>query len=394
MSLMSKPSKLGESDDEEEVEENDVQNSNTLSFHAMKHQTTTHQHRNNTNTSIIPASQETPSLQLQTAMTSQLQTSISSNTIVNHHQQKHNKQHSQDNNKLEMYKHIKPLSVDDLSGGRGKISYPSLDEVLNSNDWLSGNNLWMSYVLPSAPPVEIHDDEEKITYPLSDLHDQISNNTLQYILPPITNHEEETTEQNEPHQPPKLPPIVIHKIQPDDTLTSIAIKYGVNEEAIKLKNRILSSDLSIYNKTELEIPDPTQLPKENLTFEEMSEEERQKLEERKKAFALTLFMKLCCVSEDEARYYLSVHDFNFKEAVNELRSDLEWEKEYQEKLEKKKRKKRVNKVLNQYPILLTISNFLSTCFPIQKRPVKNNVNYQDVELDMLPDDNLINYDSD
>ncbi|KAF0977230.1 hypothetical protein FDP41_003883 [Naegleria fowleri] len=395
MSLMQKPSKIRENDEEDETDEEDVQN--VAPTHSKSR--IGKDPIQPSNSSAKPTRPETTPHHPISTITPQQQTTTNSNMTIHPHHHIRDK-HSNEHSKLEMYKHIKPLSVDDLTGGRGKISYPSLDQVLNSDDWLSGDNVWMSYVLPSAPPMESHEDQ--ISFP--NIHDQISNNTLQYILPPILQHthhhneelpynSEEIQEQEQQTTPPKLPPIVIHKIQPDDTLTSIALKYGVTEEAIKLKNRILSSDLSIYNKTELEIPDPTQLPKEHLKPEEMTEEERQKLEERKKAFALTLFMKLCCVSEDEARYYLSVHDFNFKEAVNELRSDLEWEKEYHEKLEKKKRKKQVNKMLNQYPILLSISNLLSTCFPIQKRPVKNNVNYQDVELDMLPDDNLINYDS-
>src|SRR3989338_219367 len=93
----------------------------------------------------------------------------------------------------------------------------------------------MSIAVPSAPPIE----EEHVTYPhLSD----ISNNTLQYILPPITMKIEKLDEKKKVEEtPPVLPPLVVHKIQEDETLVTISLKYGVTEEAIKIKNRMTKS---------------------------------------------------------------------------------------------------------------------------------------------------------
>ncbi|EFC41933.1 predicted protein [Naegleria gruberi] len=185
---------------------------------------------------------------------------LSQSSIVNNREEK-----------IQEYKHIKPLSVDDISKGGGRISYPSLSDILSA----SNNDSWMSMVLPSAPPLIEDEQDQVISYPhLSDL----SNQTLEYILPPIVKKEEEKEKAE-----PILPPLVIHKIQEGETLISISIKYGVTEEAIKLKNRMMDSDLTLYNKIELLIPEPTQLPPEDsFKKKELTEEEKRKMKRERK----------------------------------------------------------------------------------------------------------------
>ncbi|EFC35310.1 predicted protein [Naegleria gruberi] len=101
-------------------------------------------------------------------------------------------------------------------------------------------------------------------------------------------------------------------------------------------------------------------------------------------------MRLCNVCEDEARYYLSIHDFDFKEALQEHKSDLEWEREHNEKLSKKKRKKQIDNFLDENPRVMNILRYLSFCIPNNINSRKKN---KDVELDLIQDD-VIEYDSD
>ncbi|KAL9642210.1 hypothetical protein ABK040_007211 [Willaertia magna] len=298
--------------------------------------------------------------------------------------------------KLSIYKHIKPMSID--SFGKVKLSYPSLNEILNSND-----DNWLNSFLPSAPPIEESSpttiNKNNITTDQNIPSEYVNYPNVSYPisinLPNYTTREENLSLAI---QNTVLPAIVIHKIQEDDSLTSIALKYGVSEESIKLQNRMMESDLSLYGKTELEIPEPTQLPKEEVIKKELTPEELKALEDKKKAIGLTFFMRLCNVCEDEARYYLSLHDFDFREAFKEYKSDIEWQREDEEKRRINTKRKEMKKFAQKYPLIVNIVSTLSFCFPFLENTKKQLADpYGNVELDLLRetnDDNVINYASD
>merc|ERR1719487_2355291 len=116
---------------------------------------------------------------------------------------------------------------------------------------------------------------------------------------------------------------VIHTINfTIDTITSIALQYGVTEEDIKRLNRL--SDLDIYEGSTLVIPKSSIETVRNLIDEEAL---RLNAEERKQKALLRQFVKMFKAGYDEARYYLSSNDWNMHEACEEYKEDLKWEKE-------------------------------------------------------------------
>jgi len=58
----------------------------------------------------------------------------------------------------------------------------------------------------------------------------------------------------------ELPAFVIHELQSEDTLFTLALSYGVSVEDIKLRNGVLNDDLAFYDKREMVIPYPSLLP--------------------------------------------------------------------------------------------------------------------------------------
>ena len=294
--------------------------------------------------------------------------------------------------KIEEYKHIKPMRMDDSLGARRSI-YPSLNDIMTQDE-----NVWMSVVFPTAPLMDTtttttEQPRTQVSYP--DLSSSIRFDIN--IKPPRSEHvvvdpSESEEEKKAKEMPPELPKVVVHKLVDGDTLFSLSIKYGVEAEAIKIKNRIMGDDLSLYCKTELEIPDPTQLPNEKPL--ELTKEELQKIEDKKRSLAMTLFMKLCGVGEDEARYYLSIHDFDLRMSVKEYKEDIEWEKEFAEKMkQKKKDKERRRKARLKHSdssSSLSLAKLLTVCFPFGKGKFFRAAD-DDVELDLIED---IDVDSD
>eukprot|EP00761_Pharyngomonas_kirbyi_P011642 gb/GECH01011668.1/.p1 GENE.gb/GECH01011668.1/~~gb/GECH01011668.1/.p1 ORF type:complete len:202 (+),score=63.71 gb/GECH01011668.1/:1-606(+) len=108
-----------------------------------------------------------------------------------------------------------------------------------------------------------------------------------------------------------------HKIKKDtDTLTGLAISYGVSVENIKRANNIISSDLDFYEKEFLIIPDPDH-PNPQLI-----EDDKPAINQVK---TIRLFSESANCSREEAKYYLSSNDWDFRTALEEYRADIEWE---------------------------------------------------------------------
>jgi polyhydroxyalkanoate synthesis regulator phasin len=116
---------------------------------------------------------------------------------------------------------------------------------------------------------------------------------------------------------------VLHQINfHSDTITSIALKYGVTEEDIKRLNRL--SDLDIYEGSTLIIPKSDIETVRNLIDEDAL---RLSTEERKQKALITQFCKTFKTNREEARYYLSSNEWNMHDAGEEFKEDLEWEKQ-------------------------------------------------------------------
>jgi LysM repeat protein len=107
-----------------------------------------------------------------------------------------------------------------------------------------------------------------------------------------------------------------------DTITSIALQYGVTEEDIKRLNKL--SDLDIYEGNTLVIPKTDVETVRNLIDEDAL---RQLSEERKQKALIQIFVKTFKSGYDEARYYLSSNQWNMHDAGEEYKEDLVWEQQ-------------------------------------------------------------------
>jgi hypothetical protein len=116
---------------------------------------------------------------------------------------------------------------------------------------------------------------------------------------------------------------VLHNIDfSSDTITSLALRYGANEEDIKNINRM--SDLDLFEGTTLIIP----LTDAAIIRNMIDEEDLQNITlERKQRALVALFSKTFKISAQEARYYLSLHEWVFADAAEEYQEDIKWEKE-------------------------------------------------------------------
>lgn len=174
-----------------------------------------------------------------------------------------------------------------------------------------------------------------------------------------------------------LPLFVVHTLRPHDTLTKLAIGYGVLEEQIKMANNILT-ELVYFNKSEIIIPYPTIIP----NWEHTPEIE-QNLEKKKREWTLRFFIKLKGVSVEEATYYLSLHNYELRPAVFEYDEDVKWQKEFEEKKDSLIQKKE--------SIAKRLLNLISLCIPFLHISTALDKEYNDLELDQI-DDGIIDDD--
>ncbi|KAL0480670.1 hypothetical protein AKO1_006854 [Acrasis kona] len=108
-----------------------------------------------------------------------------------------------------------------------------------------------------------------------------------------------------------------HQLRFDDTISSLAISYGVTEEEIRFANNI--SDISHCDQLKLIIPNPTRrLPAER---EIVSEAE---VEMKKKQYAVQLLSAAKKINQQEAARHLSAHNYDLAETLNEFQIDIDW----------------------------------------------------------------------
>jgi hypothetical protein len=120
------------------------------------------------------------------------------------------------------------------------------------------------------------------------------------------------------------------------------------------------------------IPYPTILPKKRIALVEKD------LEQKKRQYALQLFQTAKQVSLEEATYYLSLHEWDFKEAILEYNEDVQWEKEQKEYKTKKRDRKNRKKISSTARRVLDL---FGTCFPFLHSCLDP---YGHAELDRLP----------
>jgi LysM repeat protein len=260
--------------------------------------------------------------------------------------------------------------------------YPSLLD-LTSNDYMSQQEnsfyemmdlsiLPKNTLSPSAPYGDFISDQDSATTTTTtgSVTDSVSSPKARYSV---------VTEEQYHKTGGPLPSFLLHKLQKEDTLMKLAISYGVFEERIKMANNILT-ELEYYNKPEIIIPYPTCIPEKSIPEVEVD------LEKKKREWALKFFVRLKGVSIEEATYYLSLHEYEFRHAIEEYDSDIIWQREY----EARKKQKSLAKQKKHLPLWKrnSVIQLLSNCIPflITTNNSDSNDLYGDLELDEIDGD--------
>ncbi|KAL0481887.1 F-box protein [Acrasis kona] len=106
-----------------------------------------------------------------------------------------------------------------------------------------------------------------------------------------------------------------------DTLSKIALSYGVLEEDIKRLNNF--SDLDLYEKATLLIPKSSIEVVRTIVEDE---ETQRKARQRKEEACVRQFMRTFNVESEVAHFYLSSANWDTREAAREFREHQHWEK--------------------------------------------------------------------
>jgi len=111
---------------------------------------------------------------------------------------------------------------------------------------------------------------------------------------------------------------VIHYVTAADTLPGISLQYGVKVMDIRKANKLFGNNLAEYEtliipgaaKNLAKIPDPKML------------------EAIRRSKLIRKFKYKFSCTEEEAKYYLEIANYNFDNAILEYNSDLRWEKSH------------------------------------------------------------------
>lgn len=124
-----------------------------------------------------------------------------------------------------------------------------------------------------------------------------------------------------------LTSFVLHKLKSTDTLSSLALLYGIQKEDIKSVNTMLCDDLDFFEAPEIIIPNPRVIP--HIEQEEHDADKEAKMRQ----FAIEIFSQAKKVNQDEAKYYLSSNNYDLKHAIAEFDADIKWERKNRHILE-------------------------------------------------------------
>lgn len=111
--------------------------------------------------------------------------------------------------------------------------------------------------------------------------------------------------------------IVRHNVLATDTLSGLALKYGVKTADIKRANNLIGD--SIFERKHLDIPNPSRIPNEvELTG--------MPLKCGKEEIAINRFVAATKSDKSEAKFYLADYDWHLEKAVAAYNADVEWAK--------------------------------------------------------------------
>jgi len=118
-----------------------------------------------------------------------------------------------------------------------------------------------------------------------------------------------------------------HMVRPTDTVIGLSLKYGCTTNEIKKLNKF-NRDNELYGFSQIKIP-----RKVNIVVEE-NEITEEDIELRKRQLIQRL-IKNHSISQEVAKYYLEMNDYDYRKACEEYNEDLEWEINNGSKLKKK-----------------------------------------------------------
>jgi len=146
------------------------------------------------------------------------------------------------------------------------------------------------------------------------------NGQLYPTLTPAKLTDEQLQQQKELEEKEK-PKYIIHKIDYSDSLDGLALQYSVSAREIKIFNGLTTDD--IYYLKELKIPNPD-LQNLHTVSEEVNAEEY-----RRQQKLHTMRMVMEKDDHKAAKFYLEDNNWDVNKAIDNYKSDLEFEKKYQ-----------------------------------------------------------------
>lgn len=121
---------------------------------------------------------------------------------------------------------------------------------------------------------------------------------------------------------------VHHAVEFDDSISTLAIRYGSTIDGIMKANGLLTRDLDLLPKgCVLRIPRTHEKPLGDVQVLSNDAQSRQMLEERHRLQRRVIrdFSITHSCSTDEAAFYLEDHDFNVEDATKARSDDVRWE---------------------------------------------------------------------
>eukprot|EP01100_Stratorugosa_tubuloviscum_P000828 TRINITY_DN1185_c3_g2_i1.p1 TRINITY_DN1185_c3_g2~~TRINITY_DN1185_c3_g2_i1.p1 ORF type:complete len:170 (-),score=71.92 TRINITY_DN1185_c3_g2_i1:48-485(-) len=113
---------------------------------------------------------------------------------------------------------------------------------------------------------------------------------------------------------------VKHQVMATDTLTGIALKYGVTIDEIKKTNKLFTNDVCVRKVIYVRIGREDKLNLREIVIESSETQLKRKLVKQFK-------MKTNCTDSNEITSYLVDNDWDLQKSIENYLNDIKWENE-------------------------------------------------------------------
>eukprot|EP00761_Pharyngomonas_kirbyi_P004956 gb/GECH01004961.1/.p1 GENE.gb/GECH01004961.1/~~gb/GECH01004961.1/.p1 ORF type:complete len:328 (+),score=53.42 gb/GECH01004961.1/:1-984(+) len=232
-----------------------------------------------------------------------------------------------------------PLEDKPNASPRCRIDLSQVEHGVNIYPVLYDNNTGsLSPIIPDLGLLS--DDERTFTEDSISSVDTEEENTMT----PIGKKHDKAVKDDKHAEP------LVHRTQPGDTLAGLSLRYDVSIQELKQANDIIATGESDVLAVE-EVVVPCQhhrevdSPPEHKSSAELLWEQRR--QQRMERMAVVLFARSKNIPQDEAKYYLLLHDYDCQAAAREYAADMAWEAR-REAVQGAKKRRRLMRELQRY----------------------------------------------